>query len=108
MFYQMARAVKQMMREEVRQIQNIVRSDMTGAIQIVVFMRRTDMQELDIVIPGLFKIFFYAATLWAAYRIGKINGIEEAKRIWTRYSDDRFEEEQYEGIREDSGRIEKN
>ena len=51
------------------------------------------MQELDIVMPGLFKIFFYAATLWAAYRIGKINGIEEAKRIWTRYSDDRFEEE---------------
>ena len=47
MFYQMARAVKQMMREEVRQIQNIVRSDMTGAIQIVVFMRRTDMQELE-------------------------------------------------------------
>ena len=35
------------------------------------------MQELEIFVSGLFKLFFYVSTLWAAYRIGKISGIEE-------------------------------
>lgn len=51
------------------------------------------MQELEIFISVLFKIFFCVAILWAAYRIGIINGIEEAKRIWMRYSKDCFDEE---------------
>lgn len=51
------------------------------------------MEELEIFISGLFKIFFFVASLWAAYRIGKISGIEEAKRIWMRYSDNKFDEE---------------
>lgn len=51
------------------------------------------MHELEIFISVLFKIFFYVATLWAAYRIGKIIGIEEVKRIWMRYSKDCFDEE---------------
>ena len=50
------------------------------------------MQELEIFVFGLFKIFFFVSSLWASYRIGKISGIEEAKRIWTRYSDDNFDE----------------
>ena len=52
------------------------------------------MQELEIFISILFKIFFYVAILWSAYIIGEINGIEEAKRIWMRYSEDCFDEEE--------------
>lgn len=52
------------------------------------------MQELEIFVSGLFILFFYVSTLWAAYRIGKISGIEEVKRIWRRYSDVRFGEEE--------------
>lgn len=52
-----------------------------------------NMQEVEVFMTGLFIIFFYVATLWAAYRIGKISGIEEAKRIWRRYSNDHFDEE---------------
>lgn len=52
------------------------------------------MQELEIFVSSLFKLLFYVSTLWAAYRIGKISGIEESKRIWRRYSDDRLCEEE--------------
>ena len=52
------------------------------------------MKELEIFVFGLFKIFFFIASLWTSYRIGKISGIEEAKRIWMRYSDGNFDEDE--------------
>lgn len=51
------------------------------------------MQESEAFIVFLFKLYLFAISIFASYHIGKMNGIEEAKRIWDRFKDDECDKE---------------